>query len=339
MKTSPKVPIYILVSVLALLFLTACVADPNFVICPKNPAAEASPTCRPDNSDNKPGLNEVRIPKANVADGQIGIGVPYKSDAPYTLLPIKGLQENWPASQVVIIPVTRQELRTDTDPNGKFCKEEKYPLCLDIIRGQFQFEKDGKVQLVNYELSLITEFDTVVNTETVALWGSIDRTKKTTWEMFASNFHDVFRGDKLINLGKHDPIADLGADATRSLVIQIYRQRINAWKYSPLIKDVQITIKSLTLPGITDAPATNNTGQGGAPTISNDSVAAAQREIKVLDAQSYRKQAEAICGVDQVLTQACVDHMRNFLGLVPPASFPIQPTVAPVASPVPQKKP
>ncbi len=337
MKTRFKIPIYFLASLLALLFLTSCVADPNFVICPKNPATEANPTCKPDNSDNKPGLNEVRIPKANVADGQIGIGIPYKSDGPYTILPIKGLQENWPASQVVIIPVTRQELRTDTDPNGKFCKEEKAPMCLGLINGQFQFEKDGKVQLVNYELSFIADFDAVVNKETVALWGSIDRTKKTTWEMFASNFHDVFRGDKLVNLGKHDPIADLGADATRSLVIKIYEQRINAWKYASLIKDVKITIKSLTLPGITDAPAANNAGQGGSPTISNDSVAAAQREIKVLDAQSYRKQAEAICGVDQVSTQSCVDHMRNFLGLVPPASYPIQPTVSPNATPATKK--
>lgn len=330
-------PLFSLLAITSLL-LSACVADANFVICPANPATETNPVCTPDTSDNKAPIGKVRIPKANVADGQIGIGIPYKSDAPYTLLPIKGLQENWPASQVVIVPVTRQELRTDSNPEGQFCKVDKAPMCLDTIKGQFQFEKDGsKVQLVNYEISFIAEFDTVVNTETVALWGSIDRTKKTTWEMFASNFHDVFRGDKLINLGKHDPIADLGADATRSLVIKIYEARIKTWKYAPLVKDVKITIKDLKLPGITDAPAANNTGQGGQPTISNDSVAAAQREIKVLDAQSYRKQAEAICGVDQVLTQACVDHMRNFLGLVPPASFPIQPTVAPVTTPAPKK--
>lgn len=335
-----KLKLFHLVALLSLasLLLSACAtqADPNYLMCPQNPAAETDPRCVPDTNNHVPPVGMVRVPKAFIDDGVIGIGVPYKSDAPYTLLATKGLQEGWAATQVSKIPLTHQELRTDSNPEGKFCKEEKAPMCLGLINGQFQFEKDGKVQLVNYELSFIAGFDTVVNPETVALWGSIDRTKKTTWEMFASNFHDVFRGEKLLNLGKFDPIADLGADTTRSLVVKIYEARIKAWKYAPLVKDVKIIIKDLKLPGITDAPAANNTG-GGAPTISNDSVAAAQREIKVLDAQSYRKQAEAICGVDQVLTQACVDHMRNFLGLVPPASFPIQPTASPNA--VPTKKP
>lgn len=317
--------------VIASLILTACTPDPRMVICPVSTEAIAqNPFCTADNNDNKAPVGYERVAKADLPIGVYGIGVSLKTDSPLTLLVNPNLQDNWADKMVIKIPVTRQELRTDTDPDGQFCKVEKAPMCLGTIKGQFQFEKDGKVQLVNYELSFIAEFDPVVNPGNMTLWTSIDRSKKTTWEMFASSFHDVFRGDKLVNLGKHDPIADLGADATRTLVIQIYQQRIKAWKYEPLVKDVKITIKSLTLPGITDAPATNNTGQGGAPTISNDSVAAAQREIKVLDAQSYRKQAEAICGADQVLTQTCVDHMRNFLGLVPPANFPVQPTAAPI---------
>lgn len=312
------------------LALAACGGiDPNLIICKNNPAAvkDGDPICR-SNVEGGIGKDEVRVPKANLPDGHIGIGIPYKSDAPYVLLTTKGLQEGWAQSQVVVIPTTRQELRTDTDPEGQFCKVDKAPMCLGTIKGQFQFEKDGKVQLANYELSFIAEFDAVVNPATVNLWGSIDRSKKSTWEMFASNFHDVFRGDKLLNLGRHDPIADLGADTTRALVVEIYKQRIDEWKYSPLVKDVNITIKSLTLPGITDINANTNSGQGGA-SISNDSVAESQRAIKILDAEAYRKQAEAICGADQVMTQACVDHMRNFLGIVPPITYPIQPTAVP----------